>query len=73
MSSVCPDGYRTSWKQRRPSTQRRTETGWEKNELDYLLVRTPLPVLGGFEYVITFGGGDKELCGPWSLDATHPR
>jgi hypothetical protein len=52
---------------------RRTETGWEKNELDYILVRTPLPVLGGFEYVITFGGGDKELCGPWSLDATHPR
>lgn len=51
---------------------RRTETGWERNELDYILVRTPLPVLGGFEYVITFGG-DKELCGPWSLDATHPR
>jgi hypothetical protein len=52
---------------------RRTEAGWERNELDYILVRTPLPVLGGFEYVITFGGGDKELCGPWSLDATHPR
>jgi hypothetical protein len=52
---------------------RRTETGWERNELDYILVRTPLPLLGGFEYVITFGGGDKELCGPWSLDATHPR
>jgi hypothetical protein len=51
---------------------RRTENGWERNELDYILVRTPLPVLGGFEYVITFGG-DKELCGPWSLDATHPR
>lgn len=52
---------------------RRTDDGWERNELDYILVRTPLPVLGGFEYVISFGGGDKELCGPWSLDATHPR
>jgi hypothetical protein len=51
---------------------RRTENGWEKNELDYILVRTPLPVRGGFEYVIAFGG-DKDQCGPWSLDATHPR
>jgi hypothetical protein len=52
---------------------RRADDEWVRNELDYILVRTPLPVLGGFEYVITFGGGDKELCGPWSLDATHPR
>ena len=51
---------------------RRTESGWEKNEIDYILVRTPLPVLGGFEYVLAFGG-DKDTCGPWSLDATHPR
>jgi hypothetical protein len=51
---------------------RQTESGWEKNEIDYVLVRTPVPLRGGFVYSITFGG-DKESCGRWSLDATHPR
>ncbi|MGE3513006.1 MAG: carboxypeptidase-like regulatory domain-containing protein, partial [Vicinamibacterales bacterium] len=50
---------------------RQTDKGWEPNELDYILIRSPLPLLGGFVYVITFGG-DKDLCGPWSIDATHP-
>lgn len=45
--------------------------GWEPNESDYILIRTPIPVLGGHVYVLTFGG-DKDLCGPWSLDATRP-
>jgi hypothetical protein len=51
---------------------RQTKDGWEKNETDYVLLRTPVPVLGGFVYAITFGGG-QELCSSWSLDATHPR
>jgi hypothetical protein len=51
---------------------RQTNDGWEKNETDYVLLRTPVPVLGGFVYSITFGGGE-ERCGSWSLDATHPR
>jgi hypothetical protein len=51
---------------------RQTKDGWEKNEIDYVLLRTPVPVLGGFVYSITFGGG-QERCGSWSLDATHPR
>lgn len=51
---------------------RRTERGWEKNDVDYVLVRTPVPLRGGFVYSISFGG-DKEQCGRWSLDATHPR
>lgn len=45
---------------------------WEPNESDYVLLRSPIPLLGGFVYVITFGG-DKDLCGPWAIDATHPR
>lgn len=45
---------------------------WEPNESDYVLLRSPIPLLGGFVYVITFGG-DKDLCGPWSIDAVHPR
>ncbi|MBM3771627.1 MAG: carboxypeptidase regulatory-like domain-containing protein [Acidimicrobiia bacterium] len=45
---------------------------WEPNESDYVLLRSPIPLLGGSVYVITFGG-DKDLCGPWSIDATHPR
>lgn len=45
---------------------------WEPNESDYVLLRSPIPLLGGFAYVITFGG-DKDLCGPWSIDAIHPR
>jgi hypothetical protein len=51
---------------------RLTPSGWAKNEVDYILVRSPIPLLGGFIYSMTFGGG-KELCGHWSLDATHPR
>jgi hypothetical protein len=51
---------------------RQTDRGWEKNEVDYILVRTPVPLAGGFVYSITFGGS-QDLCGPWSLDATHPR
>jgi hypothetical protein len=51
---------------------RQTNEGWEKNEIDYVLLRTPVPVLGGFVYSLTFGGG-QELCRAWSLDATHPR
>lgn len=50
---------------------RQTEAGWVPNELDYILIRSPLPLLGGFVYVITFGG-DNDLCGSWSIDATHP-
>lgn len=51
---------------------RQTEKGWVPNEVDYLLLRTPIPVQGGFVYMITFGGG-KELCGRWSIDARHPK
>jgi hypothetical protein len=50
---------------------RQTPAGWVKNEFDYVLLRQPLPVLGGFWYVLTFGAG-MDNCGPWSLDATHP-
>jgi hypothetical protein len=50
---------------------RLTPAGWVKNEFDYVLLRQPLPVLGGFWYVLTFGEG-MDNCGPWSLDATHP-
>jgi hypothetical protein len=50
---------------------RQTPAGWVKNEFDYVLLRQPLPVLGGFWYVLTFGEG-MDNCGPWSLDATHP-
>lgn len=51
---------------------RRKGDAWEPNESDYVLLRSPIPLLGGFVYVITFGG-DKDLCGPWAIDATHPR
>jgi hypothetical protein len=51
---------------------RQTETGWVANEMDYLLLRTPVPVRGGFVYIITFGGGE-DRCGRWSIDARHPR
>jgi hypothetical protein len=51
---------------------RQTEKGWVPNEVDYLLLRSPIPVQGGFVYLITFGGG-KDLCGRWSIDARHPR
>ena len=51
---------------------RQTEKGWVPNEVDYLLLRTPIPVQGGFVYMITFGGG-KDLCGRWSIDARHPK
>jgi len=50
---------------------RLTANGWVKNELDYILLRSPVPVRGGFLYVVTFGG-DKDLCGPWSVDLNHP-
>jgi hypothetical protein len=45
---------------------------WVPNEVDYVLLRTPLPVRGGFVYIITFGGGE-DRCGRWSIDARHPR
>jgi hypothetical protein len=51
---------------------RQTEKGWVANDLDYLLLRTPIPVRGGFVYIITFGGGE-DRCGRWSIDARHPR
>ena len=51
---------------------RQTEKGWVANEMDYPLLRTPVPVRGGFVYIITFGGGD-DRCGRWSIDATYPR
>ena len=51
---------------------RQTESGWVANEVDYLLLRTPVPVRGGFTYIITFGGGE-DRCGRWSIDARHPR
>ena len=44
---------------------------WVPNEVDYVLLRTPVPVRGGFVYVITFGGGE-DRCGRWSIDARHP-
>jgi hypothetical protein len=50
---------------------RQTSSGWVKNEFDYVLLRQPLPVLGGFWYVLTFGEG-TDRCGSWSIDATHP-
>jgi hypothetical protein len=50
---------------------RLTPGGWVRNEIDYVLLRSPIPVLGGFMYSITFGGG-KDLCGAWSVDLTHP-
>jgi hypothetical protein len=50
---------------------RQTASGWVKNEIDYVLLRQPLPVLGGFWYVLTFGEG-MDNCGSWSIDATHP-
>ena len=51
---------------------RQTEKGWVANEVDYLLLRTPVPVRGGFVYIITFGGGE-DRCGRWSIDARHPK
>jgi hypothetical protein len=50
---------------------RETANGWIKNEVDYVLLRSPIPVQGGFVYLITFGG-DREQCGPWSIDFVHP-
>jgi len=50
---------------------RQTSAGWVKNDFDYVLLRQPLPVLGGFWYVLTFGEG-MDNCGAWSVDATHP-
>jgi hypothetical protein len=50
---------------------RLTPQGWVKNEFDYILIRSAVPVKGGFVYVVTFGG-DRDLCGPWSIDAKHP-
>jgi hypothetical protein len=50
---------------------RQTPSGWVKNEFDYVLLRQPLPVIGGFWYVLTFGEG-MDNCGAWSVDATHP-
>jgi hypothetical protein len=49
-----------------------TEKGWVANDVDYLLLRTPVPVQGGFVYIITFGGGE-DRCGRWSIDARHPK
>ena len=51
---------------------RQTDKGWVANEMDYLLLRTPVPVRGGFVYIITFGGGE-DRCGRWSIDAQHPK
>jgi hypothetical protein len=51
---------------------RQTGQGWVANEMDYLLLRTPVPIRGGFVYIITFGGGE-DRCGRWSIDARHPR
>ena len=50
---------------------RLTRNGWVPNETDFILIRTPLRVLGGYTYVITFGTGD-DRCGPWSIEAVHP-
>jgi hypothetical protein len=50
---------------------RETASGWVKNEVDYVLLRSPIPVRGGFVYLITFGG-EREQCGAWSIDLTHP-
>jgi hypothetical protein len=51
---------------------RQTESGWVPNDVDYLLLRTPVPVRGGFVYILTFGGGE-DRCGRWSIDARHSR
>jgi hypothetical protein len=50
---------------------RQTASGWVKSEIDYVLLRQPLPVVGGFWYVLAFGEG-ADNCGSWSVDATHP-
>ena len=50
---------------------RLTRSGWVRNEADFILIRMPLPVLGGYTYVITFGTGE-DRCGPWSIEAVHP-
>jgi hypothetical protein len=50
---------------------RLTANGWVKNDLDYILIRSALPLRGGFLYLVTFGG-DNDLCGPWSVDLRHP-
>jgi hypothetical protein len=50
---------------------RQTAAGWVKNEIDYVLIRQPLPVLGGFWYVLSFGEG-ADNCASWSIDATSP-
>jgi hypothetical protein len=47
---------------------RQSDKGWVANEIDYVLLRTPVPVRGGFVYIITFGGGE-DRCGRWSIDA----
>jgi hypothetical protein len=49
---------------------RQTSSGWVKNEFDYVLLRQPLPVLGGFWYILTFGEGN-DRCGSWSVDVMH--
>ena len=51
---------------------RQTEKGWVANETNYVLLRTPVPVRGGFVYILTFGGGE-DRCGRWSIDARHPK
>lgn len=50
---------------------RLTPTGWERNELDFVLIRTPMSVLGGYTYMITFGTGD-DRCDAWSIEVIHP-
>ena len=50
---------------------RLTPSGWVPNESDFILIRTPLRVLGGYTYVITFGTGE-DRCGRWSIEAGHP-
>ena len=51
---------------------RLTQAGWVPNETDFILIRSALPVLGGYTYVITFGTGE-DRCGAWSIEAVHPR
>jgi len=44
---------------------------WVKNEVDYLLLRSPVPVQGGSVYSITFGA-DRDPISAWSIDAARP-
>src|SRR5262245_2325077 len=59
---IKKDGFETS---RISVKDLASDTRWD------ILIRSAVPLRGGFLYVVTFGG-DKDLCGPWSVDLGHP-